>query len=243
MRPGVDVAIKLDEQLTALDYGVNLFDGPVRDYTDDGGVPREAVFCLPDDGDPNTAFVDGDLKTGIFKPGVTIWIRSKPHDYEGGRQLARDVMLAIEKYPPTNWIEARVRESFPSYVDEDEKGHHYWIVRVILLTDDTTLEASKITLYYGIGAPAQTGEAFITSLASVQHFNRKTTFTVDAGDNVDNFKIYYAAPEGAGAPTFEVGGFAGGFFLAEDGVLVGGTPYDLWESDNVGLGVTTVTVK
>jgi hypothetical protein len=87
-----------------------------------------------------------------------------------------------------------------------------------------------------------TGEAFIQSLVNAKTFTRKIVFNVNAGDMAANQKIYYAAPESAGAPTFTVGGFVGGFFLAQDGVSVGGVPFDLWESDNVGLGVTTVAV-
>lgn len=242
--PAVDVALHLDAALANLNYGVNLFDGPIRRVIHDGGIPGLSVFCLADSGRPDTRFVDGDQKTALIKPTVTVWVRSGAYGYEDGETVARQIYEAIDKRPPPGYIEARVFNSYPTYDSEDEDGHHYWIVTVDLVAPHDILDQMKEQLYIGIDAPGQTGEAFIQSLVyQPLAYTRAVTFTVDAGDMAANNKIYYAAPDSLGTPTFEVNGFAGGFFLAQDNVLVGGTAYDLWESDNVGLGETTVTVK
>lgn len=101
-------------------------------------------------------------------------------------------------------------------------------------------------VYFGVATPSTYNAAFITSLASnplSSGFGR--TFSVNAGSGQ---KIYYAFRSAYGTPTFSVGGFAGGFSLVASAVAVtnghGITEnYDLWASDNVSLGSTTVNVS
>lgn len=99
--------------------------------------------------------------------------------------------------------------------------------------------------FFGISsAPANT-EAFIESLSSTLATTRAGSFSVTAsGTN----KIYYAIPTRYGAPTFSVGGFAGGFILRASAITVTNPQgfaetYDLYESTNAGLGATTVTAS
>ena len=183
------------------------------------------------------------MRGGEIHPDVEFILRSNPHDYEGSKDLARELYFFLEKNPPGDWIELHMFGSFPEHFDEDDLGHHYWKFVAQLKANNSILDATKQTLFIGADFPGQTGEAFIQSLSlSYPNWTRKVVFTLDGGNMAANQKFYYAVPESMGAPTFSVGGFAGGFFLAEDGVLVGGVPYDLWESDNVGLGITTVKV-
>ena len=62
----------------------------------------------------------------------------------------------------------------------------------------------------------------------------------------DNY-IYYASPLAYGNPTFEVGGFTGGFTLADTFTFTNvngySESYQLWQSDSTSLGDTTVTIS
>ena len=73
---------------------------------------------------------------------------------------------------------------------------------------------------------------------------RQITFSVTAG--VGEY-IYYIIRNAWGTPTFTVGGFEGGFQLVGDDVAYTNPrsfsdTYDVWRSDNSGLGATTVVV-
>lgn len=123
-----------------------------------------------------------------------------------------------------------------------------------------TLTASKGTLqtartatitwgqknFWGVGPAGQGDEAFIQALTgNVISTSRATSFTVTAGSAE---KIYFAARTANGAPTFK--DHATGFGIAISKVgdfdvtnAHGVTEqYQLWESDNVGLGTITVDV-
>jgi len=70
------------------------------------------------------------------------------------------------------------------------------------------------------------------------------TFNVNAGTGE---YIYISFPSSFGTPTFYVGGFEGGFskistisFTNSYGIT---TNYDIYQSDNVSLGATTVVVS
>lgn len=98
--------------------------------------------------------------------------------------------------------------------------------------------------YWGTAVPAAYNQAFITGLASNSLVSsRSTTFTVNAGVGE---KIYYAFRSAYGTPTFWVGGFEGGFTKVATVSITNAhgftENYDLWASDNVNLGSTTVQV-
>lgn len=88
--------------------------------------------------------------------------------------------------------------------------------------------------------------AFIVGLASnTLATSRSRSFTVTAGLTD---KIYYAFRSAYGTPTFNVGGFDGGFELIASAVSVtnghGITEnYDVWRSVQANLGTTTVAVS
>jgi hypothetical protein len=98
--------------------------------------------------------------------------------------------------------------------------------------------------FYGAETPAAYNEAFIEGLASSALASAVgTTFTVNAGAGE---RIYYAFRSAYGTPTFWVGGFEGGFSKVATVAVTNAhgftENYDLWASDNVALGNTTVTV-
>lgn len=100
-------------------------------------------------------------------------------------------------------------------------------------------------VYFGTGVPGFNSEAQIKSLQNNPlSLTKNRTFTVTASSSQ---KIYYAYRTGYGPSTFFVGGFEGGFNLVSTSIPVTNSQgltenYTLYESDNVGLGSTTVQV-
>lgn len=118
--------------------------------------------------------------------------------------------------------------------------------------DERDAEATKTTaitflngVYWGVGADQSSFDsAFILGLTKGLQSSKVKTFTVNAGASQH---IYYAIPTRYGTPAFKVGGFEGGFakaatidFTNASGYM---ESYDVYKSDNAGLGNTTVEVK
>lgn len=98
--------------------------------------------------------------------------------------------------------------------------------------------------YWGVGTAGQTGQAFVLALGNSQiTLSRAITFSATAGGAQ---KIYFSCRSAYGTPTFTVGGFSGGFAYTSTFSITNAfgfsENYDLYESDNVGLGSTTVVV-
>ena len=117
--------------------------------------------------------------------------------------------------------------------------------------DERDAEATKTTaitflngVYWGAAADqASFDSAFILGLTKGLQGSKAKTFTVNAAAGQH---IYYAIPTRYGTPGFKVGGFDGGFAKAGtiDFTNASGytESYDIWKSDNAGLGNTTVVV-
>lgn len=105
-----------------------------------------------------------------------------------------------------------------------------------------------IRKYYGSSAiydGIQPLEAFVKALPSSQlDQNRNMNYTTNCGASQ---KIYLAIPVSFGTPIFYVGGFAGGFHLLGNTNVTNQfnvtAQYQVWESDNLNLGNTTVSVQ
>jgi hypothetical protein len=101
-------------------------------------------------------------------------------------------------------------------------------------------------VFWGVGPAGGNSEAFIEALANnALDTNRNRTFTVNAGGAE---KIYFAYRSAYGPATFTIGGFDGGFFQVSSTISVTNSfgfteNYRLYESDNLGLGSTTVVVS
>lgn len=118
-------------------------------------------------------------------------------------------------------------------------------------TDDRDATATKTTaitflngVYWGTGdADATLDSAFVLTLAKGLQSSKAKTFTVNAAAGKH---IFYAIPTRYGTPTFKVGGFEGGFAKAATIQFKNASgyteSYDVWKSDNAGLGNTTVVV-
>lgn len=99
-------------------------------------------------------------------------------------------------------------------------------------------------IYWGVaGDTSELDSEFLLTLTKNLQGARAKTFIVNAGTG--QF-IYYAAPTRYGTPAFKVGGFDGGFTKAATIQFTNGSgyteSYDIWKSDNAGLGNTTVAV-
>ena len=135
---------------------------------------------------------------------------------------------------------------------ENMNGHSSGFVKATLYgTDDHGGEASRevsINWYNGVYTGAKPSgsidSAFVLGLSKTLQGGRAKTFTANAG--VGEY-IWYACPVSYGTPNFNVGGFDGGFskmatfdFTNAPGYT---EPYQVWRSDNDGLGATTVKVS
>jgi len=100
-------------------------------------------------------------------------------------------------------------------------------------------------IFYGVGAPGQSGEAFLEALASSYLAGVRTgSFTATAGVGE---KLYFGYPVAFGLATFFIGGFEGGY-LSPTTILGVTNPYGvvldyyLYESATPNLGLTTTVV-
>lgn len=102
-------------------------------------------------------------------------------------------------------------------------------------------------VYYGALDVSESYEDFSDMILRLNRELRSSkafTFTANAGEGD---RIVYAIPSRYGTPVFNVGGFEGGFskLLTVEFTNASGytEDYDLWASDNSGLGSTTVIVQ
>lgn len=99
-------------------------------------------------------------------------------------------------------------------------------------------------VFWGVGAAGGNSSGFISGLANTALLpNRAFTF-VDSPEASE--KLYWCQPVLYGTPTFAMDGIDGGFFLRATVSFThaGGTEnYAIWESDNLGLGTTEITVR
>lgn len=99
-------------------------------------------------------------------------------------------------------------------------------------------------IYYGKSSSATYDSTLINSLTKTLSDSKARTITVNAGAGE---YIYYCIPKRLGVPSFNVGGFDGGFnkvatinFTNSDDYA---EDYDIYKSTNANLGNSTVVVK
>lgn len=102
-------------------------------------------------------------------------------------------------------------------------------------------------VYYGVLENGATiDSAAILTLTIKLQSTKTISFTVNAGATQ---RIAYALPSGYGTPVFTSGGFEGGFYKAneEPFLFTNGSGYsenyDVWLSDDLALGNTSVSVS
>ena len=113
-------------------------------------------------------------------------------------------------------------------------------------TDSASASISFLNgVYYGVlEQGAEVNSAAILTLTRKLQGAKGITFTANAGATQ---QIVYALPTRYGTPGFNVGGFDGGFAKAMTFDFTNASgyteSYDVWLSENVGLGSTTVKVS
>ncbi len=100
-------------------------------------------------------------------------------------------------------------------------------------------------VYYGVSDdPNALDSPAINALTGVLASSKARTFSANAGEGE---YIVYIIPSSFGTPTFNVGGFDGGFkktkTIEHTNASGYSQNYDVWQSVNAGLGSTSVTVK
>lgn len=127
------------------------------------------------------------------------------------------------------------------------------VVTFTLTADDGTgPKTAQVTLewvqrvYYGVAAAGQSGEAFIKTLPNSPLSNTKVrTFTLNAVGPSDS--MYFACRSAYGPATFMVDGWIGGFDLVGTYPVTNAAGvtenYDLYETAQPGLGMTTIGVS
>ena len=175
----------------------------------------------------------------------------------GATVTATDIAWTLNKEPKTQKIKfgSEAEETLDktlrkkSYTGKTIKTNTNIVLTVTDERDAIVSRTESITfqpkVYWGKSNKAQLENADILALeGSALAGGRGRTFTVNAGAGE---KIVYAFPTSFGTPTFNVGGFDGGFKKMKTLEFTNASGhtqnYDVWVSVNAGLGSTTVTVK
>ncbi len=242
-----------------------------EDYTptdaDKNEIVQMAVSLLPvydgsytddkeNDGDYyNKDEVEDLIEAAIAYVPIDITaIENNVSTVEMGRTVeAVTISWAINKEPASQTVNgeavdvsARSKEITGTFTENTK-----FTVAVVDEKKATDSASTSITflngVYYGVldtGTDISDPSAVILSLTRKLQSSKAISFTVTAGDSES---IVYALPTRYGTPSFAVGGFEGGFsnvgtvdFTNASGYT---ESYDIWASDNVGLGSTTVKVS
>lgn len=191
------------------------------------------------------------------KIAISSLIATNSSNEIGATVSATDVTWVLNKEPKTQKIQfsgegietlnktARKK----SYVGKNIRTNTNIILTVTDERDAVVFRTVSITfqpkVYWGKIAKEQMENADILALeGSSLASGRSRTFIVNAGVGE---KIVYVIPTSFGTPTFNVGGFDGGFRKMQTLNVTNASghmqSYDVWASVNAGLGSTTVTVK
>ena len=99
-------------------------------------------------------------------------------------------------------------------------------------------------LYYGTSSSTNYNSELISSLTKIITNTKARNVTVNAADNE---YIYICMPTRLGTPTFFIGGFEGGLekmaTISFANTYSYSEDYDIYRSDMIGLGDTTITIK
>lgn len=175
----------------------------------------------------------------------------------GSTVEATDVAWTLNKEPKTQKIKfsSEAEESLGTSVrSKSYTGKKVTSNSIIKLTvtDERDASVSKQVaiqfqpkVYYGVSDdPNALDSPAINALTGVLASSKARTFSADAGEGEH---IVYIIPSSFGTPTFNVGGFDGGFKKAKTIEHTNASGYkqnyDIWQSVQPGLGNTSVTVK
>lgn len=199
-------------------------------------------------------FVDleSDIADLLYKPVTITKFTNNVNTIEIGSTVT-DVTLAwdFSKVPVAvtlDGIAQPVDSTGVSLTDLSITANKSW---QLVATDERGAKATKSTgvtflngVYYGVATqPSAIDSSFIRSLTKTLRGSKLPSFTVNAGTGQ---YIYYCVPKRFGTCEFSVGGFSGGFELADTTSFTNVSGYTedyyVYKSVNAGLGNTTVNV-
>ena len=175
----------------------------------------------------------------------------------GATVATTDVAWTLNKTPKTQKIkfsseaEENLGTEVRSKLYEGKSVKNNAIIK-LTVTDERDAEVSRqVTIqfqpkvYYGVSKdPSSLESNAINNMTGALASSKARTFSVNAGEGE---YIVYVIPSNFGTPTFNVGGFDGGFKKAKTIEHTNASGYkqnyDIWQSVNAALGQTNVTVK
>ena len=123
-RADIATAIHIGKNVERLTLGENLFHGPIFEGT---GI---SVFCIVTGGYFPTAILGNS--GGVYKSSVDIRIRGDRNKYDEGLTLAKEIQEAVEfSSLGTDYIMARVENSMPSYIGQNNNGDPEWVIFLV----------------------------------------------------------------------------------------------------------------
>lgn len=175
----------------------------------------------------------------------------------GSTVAATDVAWTLNKEPKTQKIKFSSEAEETLATSDRSKsytGKNITSNSIIKLTvtDERDASVSKqVTIqfqpkvYYGVSAdPTALESDAINALTGALASSKARTFSANAGEGE---YIVYIIPSSFGTPTFNVGGFDGGFKKTKTIEHTNASGYkqnyDIWQSVQPSLGSTSVTVK
>lgn len=175
----------------------------------------------------------------------------------GSTVAATDVAWTLNKEPKTQKI--KFSSEAEETLETSDRSKSYTGKNItsnsiikLTVTDERDASVSKqVTIqfqpkvYYGVSAdPNALDSPAINALTGVLASSKARTFSADAGEGEH---IVYIIPSSFGTPTFNVGGFDGGFKKTKTIEHTNASGYkqnyDIWQSVQPSLGSTSVTVK
>ena len=250
-KPGHVLGIDSDGNPTWGNFGGGTIVGPGGETF--SGIAEDVAYTT--EADPNIKSVKDALDKLLYVgPSVTSLAANPPAgDYELGSFIdkieftwATNKKIVSQSFNGVN-LEPDVR----SYSFEEKVNNNKTFT---LYVNDGTKTASKSISfnfkhrrYWGVsGIPAEYDSNFILGLGSKEFATSKAkgSFSVTAGANQ---YIYYCFPASWGTPTFNVGGFDGGFIKEAtiDFTNASGSTsqFVIWRSENANLGSQSIIVK
>ena len=175
----------------------------------------------------------------------------------GSTVAATDVAWTLNKEPKTQRI--KFSSEAEETLETSDRSKSYTGKNItsnsiikLTVTDERDASVSKqVTIqfqpkvYYGVSAdPTALESDAINALTGALTSSRARTFSANAGEGE---YIVYIIPSSFGTPTFNVGGFDGGFKKTKTIEHTNASGYkqnyDIWQSVQPSLGSTSVTVK
>lgn len=136
---GTAIAANATSDGYALTYGTNVFPFPEIEESPDGftpaggsvAIPHKAVFLTVTDGVGDGEWTLDNQKCEKFLLDVDIR-GAVDEDYNGGALFSRAVAKAINRRPPTGYVNCFVLGTGPRYEGRDDNQRHRWRVRLVV---------------------------------------------------------------------------------------------------------------